>query len=1076
MAQRGDNSQDELEYFSAEESVSLTDSSEYVEFQDLSVGTTDARQPGTTMEENSPTIHITPSTDSQSERHYNERKQGRSKKQKRRWRNKLKSLQPTFDFPFQNIDIIDNDFFEFLGISNKISRSHVRNIPTLFNLCLDALTIKQSFSKLSKMCYVSPAMKDVLCYKQADLALMNIQQSWLLQLLYYFEHTDEELEISDIGRNMACRNIWNSRGFDSELISSYDWLGEPDSSVLLFTNQCYQVQTSMVFLNPPAFVSVVASVIESMLPEHISVGRLSQSSQNCRSESQLLQKTTDTMVSSVRDKFRKRYPKIYKYLFDRALPYVFWARGNISLAAECFMRLAQTMEEEPYKAMILNEAARLYAQNDESSRAYRLYMESPRAVDGDTSTHSLDLILQKYMLMASIYDQGPMTPAKAVLAAETWNTAMAYLDASCPMISATRAVESFLCFHSGTAVESVQDRLEGCVKLIERLVGSCEVLLLHLSLVKALLGDDKGSTKVYKSLISSFSSRRDNPNPWQPVLDQVKNCDIPNIMKVIWRTQLSHLRIVRDKYCFEGDYQSMADLNLRLTDAGFLTADLQMVLPPIRALNLDPYTGFNFHTPRQTHAWHSISEICPQGICYLRGLYLVPTLSELYRDETGNTVHFLAPYAYETSAFKRWKTETKPVKLFWTGANGQRANVNLSKLVKQLLKQKTTFEIFSDPDRPKKWKEDMLVTTEYCLARGYNPNLSTVTFVYCYLWDKVVASSQYIDRYGELSKPEKRKAAEVPEFSRQPHMFMAMLTEYYSFKDTLYLSLSVEGENKNILVFVDCTNEATFLEPVLTMDYHGWKSAVDDPSMSSIQVLKAVKKHRQFPQDEIMWRIGRTSPSDTSIICNPITADEILSEEFPAITTLLFGGNKIMVVTNSAIYFLHPDTLQTLNITRQQDSSSLEVSEDGRYISFLPGSLARILEQKKLEEKTRLAVGIGATLMFVDVTDNAVEVGMDLLVPGVPTEVYTISAHAGFLVTFKIQLDAIELQREHVFHYDSHGKILGVLPFLGPGPRCFCVEYLKGQEDEANTDSECGRRGWHVFMRDGHQGIIGVRL
>lgn len=56
--------------------------------------------------------------------------------------------------------------------------------------------------------------------------------------------------------------------------------------------------------------------------------------------------------------------------------------------------------------MILNEAARLYAQNDESSRAYRLYMESPRAVDGDTSTHSPDLILQKYMLMASIYDQG----------------------------------------------------------------------------------------------------------------------------------------------------------------------------------------------------------------------------------------------------------------------------------------------------------------------------------------------------------------------------------------------------------------------------------------------------------------------------------------------------------------------------------------------------------------------------------------------------------------------------------------------------------------------------------------------
>ncbi|XP_067661333.1 uncharacterized protein [Haliotis asinina] len=1108
MAERGDNSQEELEYFSAEEeSVNLSGADEFVKVQGFSMCTPDIRQPGMTIGENITFIHNTAS-------HHSEQKQGHSKKQKRRRRNKLKSLQPEFVFPYSNSENMDY-YSEFMGCSSDILRSHIRNIPTLFKLCVDAMT------KVSKSPSVCPVVKDVLSYMQEDQKLMNIQLSWMHQLLYYFEHTDGEFEsmILESDVDVASRNVWNNGRFDHHLWtltnSPYNYLGNPDSTILLFTNQSSHLRWKMDFLNMSAVTSVVASVTESMLPAHVSAIRLHHSSQDCRSESQLIQKVTESLVSIVRRKFRKRYPKIYKHLFDRALPYVFWARGNISFAAECFMRFAQTKEEGPYKAMILNEAARLYAQNGESSKAYRLYMESPGARDEDTSTHSSDLILQKHMLMASVYDQGMMTPAKAALADDTWKAAMIHLDASSPGISVTRPVESFLCFHCGTAAGSVQDRLEDCVKLAERLVGYCGDLLLHLSLLKALLGDDEGSTKGYKALTFSLSSRKEVRNPWQPVLDHVQNHGMPKFMKVIWRTQPGHLCIVTGLYSFEGDHLSGADLNLRLTDAGFLTADFQMVLPPIRALNLDPYTGFNFHTPRQTHAWYSVSEVSHDGSLQLSGLNLVPTLCELYSDETGNTVHFLAPYAYETSALTDWKTEIKPVTLLWTGANGKRARVNLSKLVKLFLKKKAIFEIFSNPDRPKKWKEEMMATAEYCYARGYNPGFSTVTFVHDYLWDKVVTSSQYRDMHGKLSKPELRKTADVPQNCQSRHRFLAILTEYFPYRDTLYLSLYIPGEDNCVMVFVDCTNEATFHEPVITTDfsYKPWSCAVDDLSMSSIQVHKAVKKHCQFPQDEIMWHVGRRSqisakvmvvygkggrvlkifsqdtmptpyvlgnklyglsPEQTRVKCNPVTADEILSEEFPVIITLLFGGNKVMAVTNSAIYFLNPDSLQTLIVTEQQDSYSLKVSEDGRFISFPPGSSVKILEQKKMEEKTRLAFGIGSTLMFVDVTDDGVQVIMELKLPGPATEVYSINAQVGFLVSFKMQHHNIQLQREHVFHYSHHGKILGILPFLGPGPRCFCVEYLKGQEEV--TDRDCGRRGWHVFMRDGHEGIMGVRL
>ena len=42
---------------------------------------------------------------------------------------------------------------------------------------------------------------------------------------------------------------------------------------------------------------------------------------------------------------------------------------------------------------------------------------------------------------------------------------------------------------------------------------------------------------------------------------------------------------------FEADFCN-PDLNLRLNTDGFLTGDMQMVLPPIRGIYLNPYTGY----------------------------------------------------------------------------------------------------------------------------------------------------------------------------------------------------------------------------------------------------------------------------------------------------------------------------------------------------------------------------------------------------------------------------------------------------------------------------------------------------
>ena len=64
---------------------------------------------------------------------------------------------------------------------------------------------------------------------------------------------------------------------------------------------------------------------------------------------------------------------------------------------------------------------------------------------------------------------------------------------------------------------------------------------------------------------------------------------------------------------------------------------------------------------------------------------------------------------------------------------------------------------------------------------------------------------------------------------------------------------------------------------------------------------------------------------------------------------------------------------------------------------------------------------------------------------------------------------AVEYHRQNVFHFKLDGHCYGMLLCLGRGPRSFLPIYLSGDEDG-------GQPGWYVYMRDGHDGIISVRL
>lgn len=96
---------------------------------------------------------------------------------------------------------------------------------------------------------------------------------------------------------------------------------------------------------------------------------------------------------------------------------------------------------------------------------------------------------------------------------------------------------------------------------------------------------------------------------------------------------------------------------------------------------------------------------------------------------------------------------------------------------------------------------------------------------------------------------------------------------------------------------------------------------------------------------------------------------------------------------------------------------------------------------------------------------------------GQPKDVCFLSESAGYLVSASIFNSTGEFYRENLYHFDHCGQLLGVLLSLGRGPRSMYPVYLPGDPDlSARYSDLCGQEGWHVYMRDGHDGIICVYL
>ncbi|VDI08109.1 Hypothetical predicted protein, partial [Mytilus galloprovincialis] len=161
------------------------------------------------------------------------------------------------------------------------------------------------------------------------------------------------------------------------------------------------------------------------------------------------------------------------------------------------------------------------------------------------------------------------------------------------------------------------------------------------------------------------------------------------------------------------------NLHFRLNEEGCITGDMQMCLPPIRAVCLNPYTGcLTFNSiPGKTEKW-----ICDEGNFY------IPTLCELYRDEDGITVHMKQQSFSCFESYYRKNTNkfiTRHSMVFnWKNREGLTEKFNLFSKIQDVMYKETKKEILQkviiDEDNPQQYKQDALKYLDVAYKHGYS--------------------------------------------------------------------------------------------------------------------------------------------------------------------------------------------------------------------------------------------------------------------------------------------------------------------------------------------------------------------
>ncbi|XP_063396242.1 uncharacterized protein LOC134680892 isoform X1 [Mytilus trossulus] len=224
-----------------------------------------------------------------------------------------------------------------------------------------------------------------------------------------------------------------------------------------------------------------------------------------------------------------------------------------------------------------------------------------------------------------------------------------------------------------------------------------------------------------------------------------------------------------------------------------------------------------------------------------------------------------------------------------------------------------------------------------------------------------------------------------------------------------------------------------------------------------------------------------------------------IRQEHQNIPITSFTGVKMIYVVNADVCIVH-DTLGVcmfnirtskclqLNV-KIEDSIERQRLEKDKHVISLPHDIDVIVlktKRIKIDDRTidKVVLVAETLLLVIEVPEqqnnecNDVSITTAIHLPGYPTDFCFVSKNCGFLVSWKHISERVNdlYAREHLFHFSPDGKLLGIISFLGTSPFSFSPVFLDGDLGIKEKYLGYGRPGWYVYMRDGHGGILCVKV
>ncbi|XP_060083517.1 uncharacterized protein LOC132562768 [Ylistrum balloti] len=1081
-----------------------------------------------------------------------------SKKQKKKRRKEMSTMYENQIRPFMDLEF--DDIEHILPDQPSVDRmlDLSKDVPSLVQLC-----IRSSYKLNFKLMPELPNKLKRLFHVDDDFSLQKIQLSWLHSTLARFEPKEKFTENCMFKMNPdrpvllhPVRNVCNKTSS----------VNHTDHTVLA-TLPLTSIDWTDPNLEQRRAIStwaVVAATLELMMPPFLSASAYRHQSE---SEDDRIVRATRSLMTRLKFAMKSRFPTVVSHCFDDAVPYALWARGDIHQATEYFKSLSQSTDNKALKAVYHNEVGHMHAMIGATETAAKFYRLSSDILlkDVKNSLCADNITTNMLLLVANLYDQGIFTPQKGKQSAHAWNVVLTSKYSQKVEGLERHIMDSYLCTHCGS-VQGIE-WLEQAKSMLTDLSTSDPELVYYLSMVHALLGEEKQAHTVYMEYVKmlgensfeaagreivSLSGKGAKCNPWKPLVTMVKELDNNvNFLPVIWRVQLGHLKISTGKG-LESDICSKT-LDLHFDNNGYLTGNMQMYLPPIRGIQINPYTGalhFNQHkSPTKVlTTWD-----CNSDQKYITaGTFVIPTLLEIYNKD-GVKVHImLGRKAGNLNNIN--KNFLDMATLIWTGPDGQKARLNIYKKfrehcikdandkIEEILKTKLKDKDFQHEDGKKFLRLciDKYRVVDYKWLKTSMDNLS-------YTRKQFVLNEERREKllqrqYEPKGKGNRFKPADVKfSYTKAPTLKL----DYYAHPDVYALNLTNLTVVGNTLTFftrqnsstsqyvwaIDLTSKESFLAckdmPVAYTNYKFISLPVRNKIRHTIPDATILLDHTGTPGFTVMGvkhlgeqRVSVTCPRTDTSTCADIqrmfifgsqligisynsriwswdnkNGQREVGEAFTRVRDLDLIGNVLVVSMEKGIQFCsvpcdndHVFAPLPVTLSSQFQGTELTLNNEGTVISTSRIKIKVTGTQKELrdgKEMYRAAISLDniAVVMLVpaDVygprdSVSPIEILLAVTLPGHGTETCFISQQDGMLMGWSQHNEDSMHYREHIFQVDYEARLRSILPFLGYGPRSLLPVFLPGDPDIQAKHPGHGQPGWYVFMRDGYEGIIGVKL